>query len=226
MIPQAEDCEYGVSERKKTPRMSYRKMRKQDLWEIYRRWQAGQSLSRIAANERRDRKTVRQYLEGFQKLGLVAGEVPAERQRFYGIVERLLPARTERPSPGCEQLLRHKEELRDLINREKEPLKPKTAFKVVKTKYKPKVSYETFKRFVRQQGLKRAQRRTMIRIELPPGLEIQLDHGKVGTLRDATTGTNRAVWAFCGVLAFSRLPYVQFVFTQNQQSFVGSIVLM
>jgi hypothetical protein len=35
--------------------MSYRKMCKRDLWEIYRRWQAGQSLSRIAANERRVR---------------------------------------------------------------------------------------------------------------------------------------------------------------------------
>lgn len=34
------------------------------------------------------------------------------------------------------------------------------------------------------------------------------------------------VWAFCGVLAFSRLPYVQFVWTQDQQSFVGSTVLM
>ena len=56
--------------------MSYRKMCKRDLWEIYRRWQAGQSLSRIAANERRDRKSVRQYLEGFEKLGLVAGQAP------------------------------------------------------------------------------------------------------------------------------------------------------
>jgi len=206
--------------------MSYRKMRKQDLWEIYRRWQAGQTLSRIAANERRDRKTVRQYLEGFEKLGLTAGQATVGRQRFYGIVESLLPAHTHRPSPGCEQLLRHKDELRDLINRKKEPLKPKTAFKVVRTKYKLEVSYETFKRFARQQGLSRAQRRAMIRIELPPGLEIQLDYGKVGTLREGTTGANRVVWAFCGVLAFSRLPYVQFVWTQDQRSFVGSIVLM
>lgn len=91
--------------------MSYRKMRKQDLWEIYRRRQAGQTLSRIAANERRDRKTVRQYLEGFEELGLAATGATVERQRFYGIIESLLPARTQRPSPGCEQLLRHKEEL-------------------------------------------------------------------------------------------------------------------
>jgi hypothetical protein len=39
--------------------MGYRRMKKNDLWEIYRRWQAGQSFSHIAVNERRDRKTVR-----------------------------------------------------------------------------------------------------------------------------------------------------------------------
>jgi hypothetical protein len=50
--------------------MGYRRMKKRDLWEIYRRWQAGQSLSHIAVNERRDRKTVRYYLERFGNLDL------------------------------------------------------------------------------------------------------------------------------------------------------------
>ena len=50
--------------------MSYRRMRRQDLWGIYRRRRAGQSLARISANEGRDRKTVRQYLHGLEELGL------------------------------------------------------------------------------------------------------------------------------------------------------------
>ena len=33
--------------------MSYRRMKHRDLWEIYRRWRAGQALTRIAAGERR-----------------------------------------------------------------------------------------------------------------------------------------------------------------------------
>ena len=206
--------------------MGYRKMRKRDLWEIYRRWQAGQAVSHIAVNERRDRKTVRHYVEGFQELGLESSGAVVDEQRFYQVIESLLPARTERPSPGSEQLLAHGEELRELINRKKEPLKPKTAFLVVRTKYELAVSYATFKRFARQQGLSRAERRRMIRIELPPGLETQLDYGTVGTLRDAVGGTTRLVWAFCGVLTHSRLPYVQFVWTQDQGSFVGSVVLM
>ena len=107
--------------------MGYRRMKKRDLWEIYRRWQAGQSLSHIAVNERRDRKTVRYYLQGFENLGLAPSGTSMDDQHFYQIVQNLLPTRNERPAPGSEQLLPHVDELRELINRSKEALKPKTA---------------------------------------------------------------------------------------------------
>ena len=63
--------------------MGYRRMKKHDLWEIARRWQAGQSLSHIAVNERRDRKTVRYYLEGFATFGLVPSGTSMDDQHFY-----------------------------------------------------------------------------------------------------------------------------------------------
>ena len=129
--------------------MGYRRMKKRDLWEIYRRWQAGQSLSHIAVNERRDRKTVRYYLERFGNLGLAPSGTSMDDQQFYQVVQNLLPARNERPAPGSEQLLPHVNELRELINRSQEALKPKTAFLVVRTKYELSVSYATFKRFAR-----------------------------------------------------------------------------
>jgi len=206
--------------------MGYRRMNKRDLWEIYRRWQDGQSVVRIATNERRDRKTVRHYVRSFQGLGLAPCSPPMGEQAFYQVVQGLLSGRNERPAPGSEQLLAHAEELRELINREKEALKPKTAFLVVRSKYQLSVSYPTFKRFAHQQGLSRPERKAMIRIELPPGLETQIDYGKVGMLDDGLRGGARIVWAFCGVLTHSRLPYVQFVFSQDQGSFVGSVVLM
>ena len=75
--------------------MGYRRMRKQDLCEIYRRWRAGQSLSRIAANERRDRKTVRVYLEGLVGLGLDRSAAVVEKQQFFRMIEGLLPNQSE-----------------------------------------------------------------------------------------------------------------------------------
>jgi hypothetical protein len=107
-------------------------MKKRDVWEIYRRWQAGQSLSHIAVSERRDRKSVRYYLEEFGSLGLAPSGTSMDDQQFYQVVQNLLPTRNERPAPGSEQLLPHVDELRELINRGQEALKPKTAYLVVR----------------------------------------------------------------------------------------------
>lgn len=206
--------------------MGYRKMGKRQLWEIYRRWQARQSLSEIARNEGRDRKTVREYLKRIQTAGLEQASSCVGQQRFYEMLEAVLPVHTREVGPARLQLSDYTEELRQLINREKEPLKPKSAFLVVKTKYELGASYEAFKRFARQQGLSRKERRRMIRIELPPGLETQLDYGYMGTLVDPMSGANRGVWAFCGVLSHSRLPHIEFVRKQDKSAFASSVVGM
>jgi len=79
-----------------------------------------------------------------------------------------LPTRVVRRGPTWEQLCQHADELRELINRSTEPLKPKAAFLVINSKYELRVSYETFKRFARLRWLSRREPRRMIRIELPP----------------------------------------------------------
>ena len=177
--------------------MGYRRMDVQDLWEIYRRWTARQSVSRMATAERRDRRTVGEYIAAMRSVGL---------------------------EPEGEQLSR--EELRQLVGRSADPLVAKNAFLVVKQKYDLQVSYETFKRVARENRLGEQPRRRIIRIELPPGLETQLDYGKVGHMDDPVEQRNRVVWAFCAVLSNSRLPFVQFVFSQDQSSFTGSFVDM
>jgi len=206
--------------------MGYRAMNKRDLWEIYRRWLSRQNLSQIASGERRDRKTVRQYLKRLEAVGLARTEAVVEQERFYELVGATLPAPAVQHGPSWEKLNEHTAELRELINRSKEPLKPKTAFLVIKSRYELEVSYETFKRFARREGLSRKEPRRMIRIELPPGLETQLDYGLVGSLADPVSKKDRAVWAFCAVLAHSRLPYFEFVRKQDQGEFATSVVSM
>lgn len=122
-------------------------MTKRDLWEIHRRWQNRQTLSRIAIGEGRDRKTVREYLRRFIAVGLAPGGPAVEQQYFYELVQVTLPTRAVRRGPSWGRLDEHAEELRELIHRGKEPLKPKTAFLVIKSKYELETSYETFKRF-------------------------------------------------------------------------------
>ncbi|MHB8931079.1 MAG: hypothetical protein ACYC5R_10840 [Melioribacteraceae bacterium] len=65
---------------------------------------------------------------------------------------------------------------------------------------------------------------TTCRLEYAPGNQIQIDYAKVGTVIDPLSGKRKTVYAFIGTLSYSRHKYVEFVYSQNQQSFVNSHV--
>ena len=58
------------------------------------------------------------------------------------------------------------------------------------------------------------------RLESEPGEETQIDYGKMGT-REVET-RRRVVYAFCGKLCASRLPYIQYCTSQDALSFALS----
>jgi transposase len=198
----------------------------EDVYEILRRWHAGQSVSRIAAVEGCDRKTVRKYIEKLNEAGLRIGKKLPDKERIWQMIESKILPKVERGRPAYQQLEALQQIIRDMIHDPKEPLKPKSVYLVLKARHDVDSSYETFKNFVREKGLEKKPLRQMIRIELPAGLETQIDYGKVGLIEDPSTGRNRVVWAFCGLLSHCRLPFIQFVYTQDQSSFAESFIEM
>ena len=58
--------------------MSFREITMQDVSEVLRRWQAGQSVRRIARETGLDRKTAARYLKEAQEGGLVADTLVTE----------------------------------------------------------------------------------------------------------------------------------------------------
>lgn len=203
--------------------MGYRRMKKDDLHQIFRRWIAGHSILRIAEATGIDRKTVRQYIGKFTEEGLHRSGQSLDKEALCELFGRILPT-TERVKPAQAELSQHTEEIKQLIQDEKEPVKPKTAYEILKRKYCIESSYESFKLFVRSRDLAAKPQKVALRIELPPGKETQVDYGKVGLHQDAESGRERVVWAFCTTLSHSRLPFIQFVYTQKQESFVGSLI--
>lgn len=204
--------------------MGYRYMTVDILKEIFRRWHSSHSITSIKSACGFDRNTIRNYISLFKAGGYSPGcEVCQEDliKHFQAILPLKSRARSIRKIFEA-----YKDEIIELITRAKEPVKPKTAFIIVKAKYDLPGSYETFKLFMQENKLEITKTKAPLRIELPPGKETQIDYGKVGTLYDPLTGRNRIVWAFCSRLSFSRLPYVEFVFTQNQENFVESNVRM
>lgn len=205
--------------------MGYRQMTITDLQEIFRRWHAGHSISSIKTATGTDRNTIRNYIRLFEIKGLWPHCDLPERQELVHTLHSVLPLKKR--ARGVRQLFeKHKEEIIELITRDKEPVKPKTAFFIIKEKYELPGSYETFKLWIREQEYSIKKQKAPLRIELAPGEETQIDYGKVGTYFDSVSQRNRSVYAFCAKLSASRLPFVEFVFSQDQESFVSSHIHM
>ncbi len=209
--------------------MGYRRMDKHVLATTFRRWIAGQSISTISEIEGFDRKTLRAYISRFEAYGYSPGQEDIDPERLDSLLDALLPNNRRRRSKR-EQLEPYREELIRLVNPSEaaeEAMKPKTAYLVLIEKYGLEVSYETFKLYAKEIGLTAAQRnRAPTRLELPPGGETQIDYGGVGSLADQQRGTNRRVQTFAAKLSCSRLPYIQFVYSQDSESFVESNIRM
>lgn len=205
--------------------MGYRHMTTDDLQEIFRRWHSCHTNSSIKKALGFDRNTIRHYISLFEATGLTQGCDLPEKQKLIQLFRAMLPLKARKRTVR-KHLEKYKEEIINLITRRVEPVKPKTAYLIIKEKYGLKVSYGTFKLFVREHLFEIKKKDIPFRIELPPGKEIQLDYGRVGLFYDPLEKRNRVVWAFCGKLSFSRLPYIEFVYTQNQESFVDSNINM
>jgi predicted transcriptional regulator len=195
--------------------MGYKRMTAEDLYEIFRRYHAGQFKREIARSAEKDRKTVREYLKKLEKMGFDRKKAFPEKDDLYKAIYKVLP-KTERGKSVYEELEEHEERFRELINDPREPVKPKTAYEIVKIQGNLNASYSSFKRFASDKKLRAEKKKSCIRIELEPGKETQIDYGKMGLLYDKKSGRNRVVYAYIAKLSCSRLPFIQFVYSQNK----------
>ncbi len=146
-------------------------------------------------------------------------------------VLRLLEEKAQsspRPSIAQAILMPFLDEITQLINNRDLGLTPKSAFLVICRSHDlaGKVSYTSFKRFVRTHTLSLHPERMTCRIEVPPGDEVQIDYARITTMFDPSVGKRRALYAFIGTLSHSRMKYVELTFSQDQVSFVSSHIRM
>ena len=85
------------------------------------------------------------------------------------VIENILPKLSGRPNKSIEIL--------ELYKEEKNPLKAKTVFEVIKQRHllEDKVSYSSFKRFIRKNKLVVLMDKTTCRMEYLPGEQVQID---------------------------------------------------
>lgn len=115
--------------------MAYKRVTIMDISEIIRRRRDGQDITQISRALGFDRKTVRKYVT----------------QVDANLVNTNNNERPGRPAKKQVLLEPYLDEIRCLVNDKVNPLKPKTAFEVICVRHglSGKVSYTSFKRFVR-----------------------------------------------------------------------------
>lgn len=204
--------------------MPYKRITKVEILEVIRRYFDGQNISRISEATGFDRKTIRKYIAEITSRGITG----YDREKILLILEEAIPKLCGRPKVKQGILAPFIEEISMLINNPTNSLKPKTAFEVISYRHdlQDKVSYSSFKRFIRKNKLQIIKDRTTCRLEVEAGSQLQIDYAKVGTINDPLTEKRKTVYAFIGTLSYSRYKFVEFVFSQNQQSFVNSHVKM
>jgi len=204
--------------------MAFKRIISMEILEILRRYFDSQNISHISKLSGIDRKTIRKYIKEIVKRGITS----YDKEKILSILPEIIPKISGRPTVSQKILAPYKEEISDLITDTDNKIKPKTAFEVINEKHglEGKVSYSSFKRFIRENKFDLYNDKTTCRLEVEPGGQIQIDYAKMGTLYDSVTKKNRTVYAFIGTLSNSRFKFVEFVFSQNQQSFVQSHVKM
>ena len=204
--------------------MAYKRICIVDIREIIRRYRAGQTIRSIASTMGYDRKTVRKYINGLRAKGILGSETMVDNKELAGML-REDATQHGRPSEKQSLLEPYLEELKGLIDKPS-GMKPKTAFKVLCQRHDltGKVSYTSFKRFVRSNQVVLNVKEVTCRMETEPADQLQVDYFKAGMLYDPVEGRMRTVYGFIATLSFSRHKFVEFVFRQDQQSFVSSHV--
>jgi transposase len=181
-----------------------------DVREMLKRLRQGQSARRVARELATSRNTVREYERWFKAEGLLAAD--AALPDAAELAERLAARSAEVVGPPP-KLLPHRDEITALIDA---PLQMTVAWDRFRKAHRDLVvSYSAFRRFVRRYIESRSGRGAVLRIEVAPGVEAQVDFGFAGWIPREVGAAPRKAWVFVMTLSHSRHQYVELVQDQS-----------
>jgi transposase len=198
--------------------MTYRELTMIDVREVLRHWAAGHSNRQIASRTGIDRDTVGRYIKAAKEAGLVesSGDALTDEmvhevaQRVQG---RALPERSQEWTAVAE----HRDRIAQWLAA-KRPLRLSKIHTLLQRDQGLQASYDTLRRFARQE-LGWRKKEPTVRVDDPPaGQEAQVDFGKMGLIPDATSGRLRTLWVLIVTLSFSRYQFVWPTFLQTTEA--------
>ncbi|MGO9197590.1 MAG: hypothetical protein ACLQK4_10760 [Acidimicrobiales bacterium] len=179
--------------------MTFREVHVFEVREVLRLWLRGESLRSVERMASVDRKTVRRYVSAAEEAGVdrAAGEEQLSDEVIGVVVEKVRPHRTDSGGESWRLLEPQAEQIRRWIDEE-----DLTVVKVhtLLARMGVVVPPRTLERFCAELcGPRRGRRRTVRVADGEPGVECQIDFGRMGIIFDPETGRNRV----CHALVFT-----------------------
>ena len=196
--------------------MSYRELTMIDVREVLRRWTAGQSTRRIARETGTDRKTVGRYTTIAREMGLATTDF-TDDEVVHEVAQRVQARRLPDASEQRRELADHRPRIEAWLA-QKRPLRLRKVHVLLRRDHGVQASYDTLRRFVRDELGWRQKQPTVLVADGKPGEEAQVDFGLMGMLRDTETGRMRRLHALIVTLVVSRYQFVWPTFLQTTEA--------
>ena len=192
--------------------MSYREVPVHQVRETIRLYLAGEGIRSVARLAQLDRKTVRRYLEAAEAVGLTHDGGPDQlTDELVGLVcEMVRPARTDGRGKSWIALEENEELVSGWIKAEV----PLTKVQVLLARRGVQVAYRTLHRFATER-CEYGSRVTVRVADGEPGVECQVDFGRMGLIGDPVAGRRRVCQALIFTACYSRHCFVWLTFSQR-----------
>jgi transposase len=199
--------------------MAFREVSVVEVREVLRAWLSGVGLRTVAERSGVDRKTARRYVQAAEEAGVVrGGGLGQVTDEVIGrVVSAVRPARPAGHGSAWQMLQAEREQITTWVGRDMSVVK----IGILLERRGVVVPYRTLHRFcVECCGFGRGG--TTVRVaDGEPGVECQIDFGKMGMVYDPVAGRRRTVHALIFTAVYSRHMFVWLSFSQTLEAVVA-----
>ena len=202
--------------------MAFREVRVFEIREVLRLWLRGEGLRSIERLTSVDRKTVRRYVAAAVESGLVdgGGEEQLSDGMLGSVCERVRPHRRDGHGAAWAVLVAQHDQLTTWLT--KDGLTVVKAHELL-ARRGVVVPERTVHRYaLAVLGVGRSARGTTVRVaDGEPGVELQVDFGRMGLLPDPASGRQRVCHALIFTAGYSRHCFVWLTFRQTTAAVIA-----
>ncbi len=195
-----------------------------DVVEVLQHWHAGRPKSVVASSLGVDPKTVRKYVAKAEAAGLAPGGPALGRAEWAELVRGWFPELVDAQARSLTYPLidAHRERIGAMLATNTVT----TVHQRLRDEHSLAVGISAFRAYAAAAFPDEAARTrvTVLRPEVAPGAEAQIDYGFLGSWLDPISSKVRRVWAFVMTLAASRYMFVRPVICMDAASWVASHV--